>query len=92
MAAPPSRSRKVMRILKLEARARRLLTRYERALDRATRAKAQAHVLLDEAHVSECALTGTKLGELRRARGEAAPAGASPGSGRPDRPPTTTSR
>ena len=92
MATPPNRSRKVMRILKLEARARRLLTRYERALDRATRAKAQAHVLLDEAHVSECALTGTQLAELRRARGEAANAAASPGSGHPDRPPTTTPR
>ena len=35
MATTPVRSRKVRKILRLEARARRLLTRYERALNRA---------------------------------------------------------
>ena len=81
MAATPVRSRKVRRILRLEARARRLLTRYERALDKATRAKGQAHTLLDAANRFELALTGTQLGELRRARGEAAREPA-----RPDQP------
>lgn len=64
----PVRSRKVRKILRLEARARRLLTRYERALDKATRAKGQAHALLDAANRFELTLTGTQLGELRRAR------------------------
>jgi len=69
MATTPVRSRKVRKILRLEARARRLLTRYERLLDRAVRAKAQAHVALDEVSGLEFALTGTQLGELRRMRG-----------------------
>ncbi len=73
MADSPARSRKVRTIVRLEARARRLLTRYERALSRATRAKAQAHVLLDQASLLEFTLTGTQLGELRRARGESQP-------------------
>jgi hypothetical protein len=73
MTTTPVRSRKVQKILRLEARARRLLTRYERALSRATRAKAQAHALLDQASLLEFSLTGTQLGELRRARGEAPP-------------------
>ena len=84
MAATPVRSRKVRKILRLEARARRLLTRYERALDKATRAKGQAHTLLDEATRLELALTGTQLGELRRARGETARETAQP-SVRPGR-------
>jgi hypothetical protein len=70
----------VRKILRLEARARRLLTRYERALDRATRAKAQAHAMLDEVSGLEYALTGTQLGELRRSRGEVARTEASPPS------------
>jgi len=61
----PVRSPKVRKILRLEARARRLLTRYERALGRATRAKAQAHAVLDEAGILEGVLTGPQLGELR---------------------------
>ena len=89
MAATPVRSRKVRKILWLEARARRLLTRYERALDKATRAKRQAHTLLDEASRLELALTGTQLGELRRARGEAAHEAARPGSTVAEHPPTT---
>jgi hypothetical protein len=90
MTATLARSRKVRRILRLEARARRLLTRYEQALGRATQAKGQAHALLDQASRLELALTGTQLGGLRRARGEvareAAPADPTP----PSHPPTTT--
>ena len=88
MAATPVRSRTVRRILRLEARARRLLTRYERALDKATRAKGQAHALLDAANRFELTLTGTELGELRRARGEAAREPAHPAQ--PEHPSTTT--
>ena len=73
MTTTPVRSRKVKKIVRLEARGRRLLTRYERALSRATRAKAQAHAVLDEASLLEFTLTGTQLGELRRARGESPP-------------------
>ena len=90
MAATPVRSRKVRKILRLEAHARRLLTRYERALDKATRAKGQAHALLDAASRLEVALTGTQLGELRRVRGEAARETARPGSAIAEHPPTTT--
>ena len=90
MAATPVRSRKVRKILRLEACARRLLTRYERALDKATRAKGQAHTLLDAASQLELALTGTQLGELRRARGEAARETARPGSAIAEHPRTTT--
>ena len=88
MAATPVRSRKVRKVLRLEARVRRLLTRYERALDKATRAKGQAHVLLDAANRFELTLTGTQLGELRRARGEAAREPARPAQ--PEHPSTTT--
>jgi hypothetical protein len=90
MAATPVRSRKVRKVLRLEARARRLLTRYERALDKATRAKGQAHTLLDEASRLELALTGTQLGELRRARGEGARETAQPRSAQAEHSPTTT--
>ena len=90
MAATPVRSRKVRRILWLEARARRLLTRYERALDKAMRAKGQAHTLLDAASRLELALTGTQLGELRRARGEAARETARSASAQPEHPGPTT--
>ncbi len=88
MAATPVRSRKVRKILRLEARARRLLTRYERALDKATRAKGQAHALLDAANRFELTLIGTQFGELRRARGEAAREPARPAQ--PEHPSTTT--
>ena len=88
MAATPVRSRKVRKILRLEARARRLLTRYERALDKAARAKGQAHALLDAANRFELTLTGTQLGELRRARAEAAREPARPAQ--PEHPSTTT--
>ena len=80
------RSRKVRRILSLEARARRLLTRHERALDKAVRARAEVHRLLDQAHGTECTLTGTQLGELHRGRAERGPRPA-----HPDAAVTTTS-
>ena len=78
MTPAPIRSRKVRRILAIEARARRLLTRYERALDRAVRAHAEVLRLLDQAHGIECALTGTQLGELHRVRAERGPRPANP--------------
>ena len=59
-------------------------------LDKATRAKGQAHALLDAASRLELALTGTQLGELCRARGEAARETARPGSGMAEHPSTTT--
>ena len=86
MTTTPVRSRKVQKILRLEARARRLLTRYERALSRATRAKAQAHALFDEASSLEFTLTGTQLGELRHARGGLARGESSPHSTPPPTP------
>jgi len=85
MANSPVPSLKVQKILRLEARARRLLTRYERALSRATRAKAQAYVLLDDASGLELSLTGTELSELRRARGEVPRVQPSPHSTPPTR-------
>jgi hypothetical protein len=69
MTPPLIRSRKVRRILALEARARRLLTRYERARDKAVRAKTEVHRVLDQAHGIEITLTGGQLGELHRGRG-----------------------
>ena len=69
-------SRTVRAILRLEARARQLLARYERALKQATQAKGQAHLLLDEADGLERTLNGDQLRELHHARAQAA-AGAS---------------
>lgn len=68
-AAIPIRSRKVRKILKLEARAARLLARHERALACAAPLLARADALRRQARAAELALTGTELGELRRARG-----------------------
>ena len=90
MAGAPARSRKVRKILRFEARARRLLTRYEQALARATRAMAQARALLDNASVLESSLTGTQLGELRRGRPDAAGVGNAPVSTPLDRTFTPT--
>ena len=73
MTPAPIRSRKVRKILALEARARRLLTRYERALGRAVRAKAEAHHVLDQAHGIEWTLPGGQLVELHRARAAQGP-------------------
>jgi hypothetical protein len=62
------RSRKVRKVLKLEARAARLLVRHERALACAAPLLARAGALRRQARAAELALTGTELGELRRAR------------------------
>ena len=72
MASVAAPSRTVRAILRLEARARGLLARYEHALTAATRAKGQAHLLLDEADGLERALTGDQLRELHQARAQAA--------------------
>ena len=72
MASASSPVRNVRTILRLEARARRLLARYERALTAATRAKGQAHLLLDEADGLERALSDAQLRELHQARARAA--------------------
>jgi hypothetical protein len=70
-AAIPIRSRKVRKVLKLEARAARLLGRHERALACAAPLLRRAEALRREARATELTLTGTDLGELRRARTEA---------------------
>jgi len=86
------RSRKVRRILAIEARARRLLTRYERALDKAIRVKTEVYRLLDQAHGIEWTLTGGQLGELRLGRAERGPRPSRPDPAAPTPPgsiPTT---
>ncbi len=88
MTPTPIRSRKVRKILALEARAKRLLTRYERALDRAVRAKAEAHHVLDQAHGIEWTLAGGRLAELHRARAERARDAAPPAPARSTSSPT----
>jgi len=80
-----------MRILRLEARARRLLTRYEHAIATATRAMGQARALFDEADGLEYALTGTQLGELRRGRADTVRVETSPPSTAVDQSSTTPS-
>ena len=70
--APAIRSRKVRKLLKLEARAERLLARYERTLACAEPLLRRAEGLRREARVVELTLTGTEFGELRRARSGAA--------------------
>ena len=72
MASVATPSRNVRAVLRLEARARQLLARYERALKQATQAKGQAHLLLDEADGLERALGDTEVGELHRERARAA--------------------
>jgi len=91
VAGAPMRSRKVRTILRLEARARRLLTRYERASATATRAMGQARALFDEADGLEYALTGTELGELRRGRADTVRVETAPPSTPVDRSSTTPS-
>jgi hypothetical protein len=76
----------------LEARAQRLLTRYEHMLAAATRAKGEAHVLLDQAYAIECVLTDTQRGELYRARGEAMRSQAAARSAAAEVPAVTSSR
>ena len=64
------RSRRVMRILALEARATRFETRHDQAMARAAPLEACAEALRQAAQAMELLLTGTQLGELRRARNE----------------------
>jgi len=89
MVATMGRSRKVRKILRLEARARCLLARHDDAFLIATRAKAQAYGLLNQVQLVEYELTGSQLGELRRARSEAAKPAPGPEASGPGRPPTT---
>jgi hypothetical protein len=67
-AMPEIRSRKVRKILRLEARAQKLLARYEKHHARIEPWKRKAEALLEEARAIELTLTGGQLGELRRAR------------------------
>ncbi len=60
---------KSRKVLKLEARAARLLGRYGRALACAAPLLRRAEALRREARATELTLTGTEFGELRRARG-----------------------
>ena len=66
------RSRKVRKVLKLEARAARWRARYEGTLACATPLLERAEALRREGCATELSLTGTELGELRRARSAAA--------------------
>ncbi|MBI4607500.1 MAG: hypothetical protein HY726_00645 [Candidatus Rokubacteria bacterium] len=63
------RSRKVGKILRLEARAQKILARYETHHARGEPWKRKGKALLDKARAMELTLTGGQLGELRRARG-----------------------
>ncbi|PWU23509.1 MAG: hypothetical protein C5B48_08500 [Candidatus Rokuibacteriota bacterium] len=65
-------SRKVRRILSLEARAAKLQARYDTTLARVAPAKERAEALRQAAADMELLLTGSQLGELRRARSERA--------------------
>lgn len=65
------RSRRVRKILKLEARAARLLARYQRTLECAAPVLERANVLRREVKALELTLTGTELGEARRVRSTA---------------------
>ena len=65
---PPIRSRKVRRVLRLEAQAARLAMRQARTQARAEVYRRRLEACLHEARVIEGGLTGSQLGELRRAR------------------------
>jgi hypothetical protein len=66
------RSRKVRKILRLEARARRFQARVDAAMARVAPAKQRAEDRRRAAQAMELELTGSQLGELRRARCERA--------------------
>ena len=68
VAMDASRSRKVRRILRLDAHARRVQARLERARARVTCLQRRVTAYLTEARLLEASLTGGQLGELRRAR------------------------
>jgi len=63
------KSRKVRRILKLEARAQKLQARYDKAMEKLEPLRRRLEELQKEARAIEGDLTGGQLGELRRARG-----------------------
>jgi hypothetical protein len=93
------RSRKVRRILRLEAQADRQATREARAAARATLLQRRVDALRTEARAVEASLNGSQRAELGRARACPAPPRARPsGSGRrrrstdgPDGPSPATS-
>jgi hypothetical protein len=62
------RSRKVRQVVKLEARAARLLARYERTLACAAPLLRRSEALRRRARATELALTGNEFTELRRFR------------------------
>lgn len=62
------RSRKVRKILRLEARAAKLQARHDQAMARVAPARQRAEDLRRAAQALELRLTGSQLGELRRAR------------------------
>jgi len=68
--APEIRSRKVRRILRLEARAQKLLARYDKHHARIEPWKRKGEAFLEEARAIELTLTGGQIGELRRSRGQ----------------------
>jgi len=65
---PEIHSRKVRKILRLDARAQTLLARYTKHQARIEPWKLRAGELLTEARAIELTLTGGQLAELRRAR------------------------
>lgn len=77
---PEIRSRKVRKILALEAKAQRLLDRYQRHRDRIDPLRVRGLRLLTEARALETTLTGSQLGALRRGRlaQDRAPASSTP--------------
>ncbi len=72
------RSRKVRRILRLEARADRQATREARAASRATLLQRRVDALRTEARALEASLNGAQRAELGRARTCPEPASPSP--------------
>ncbi|MFZ1059133.1 MAG: hypothetical protein WAP47_08065 [Candidatus Rokuibacteriota bacterium] len=62
------KSRKVRRILKLEARAAKLQARYDKAVEKLEPLRRRLEALQKEARAIEGSLSGGQLGELRRAR------------------------
>ena len=63
------KSRKVRRILKLEARVEKLRARCDKAMEKLEPLRRRLETLQKEARAIEGDLTGSQLGELRRARG-----------------------
>jgi hypothetical protein len=68
MSAPAVRSRKVRRILRLEAQAARFEARYAKATARGALFFRRREACLTEARALAASLTGGQLGELARAR------------------------